>query len=366
MTDFKNEILKNFSIGFLPIAIFMITDWLYGSMAGIAIALLFGFGELIFIYIKNKSFEKFILFDLVLLLIFGSVSLILENGFFFKLKPAVFEIILVAILAIHGFSNRPILLMMGKRYFPKIEMHPTQLDLLKVLTKIIAFVFFIHTFMIVWSAYFWSKEVWVFISGGLFYIIFGVLLLAQFIFIKFFKKTRGQKHILNSQHAEEWFDIVDKNGKKIGKAPRSEVHGNPNLLHATVHVHVFNKQGLLFMQKRIKTKYLYPAMWDTAVGGHVNSGEAVKDALIREAKEELGLDARHATPLFRYIMKNNWESELIHTYKVINDGPFNLAVDEIDEGRFWTGFEIRKSLGMNIFTPNFEEEFKLLAKAGMI
>ena len=65
-------------------------------------------------------------------------------------------------------------------------------------------------------------------------------------------------------------------------------------------------------------------------------------------------------------MRNKWESELIHTYKMVSDGPFKLAADEIDEGRFWTGFEIRKNIGKNIFTPNFEEEFKMLIKAGLM
>ena len=32
--------------------------------------------------------------------------------------------------------------------------------------------------------------------------------------------------------------------------------------------------------------------------------------------------------------------------------------DEIDEGRFWSLQEIRNNLGKEIFTPNFEHEFK--------
>ena len=77
--NFKNEIVKNFSIGFLPIAIFLVADWIYGPMIGIAIALLFGSAELLFFYLKDRKFEKFIVFDLVLLFVFGIVSLLLEN-----------------------------------------------------------------------------------------------------------------------------------------------------------------------------------------------------------------------------------------------------------------------------------------------
>lgn len=362
----KNEILKNFSIGFLPVAIFLLGDWLYGAMVGIAIALAFGMGELLFFYIKNNTFEKFIVFDLVLLMLFGMVSLLLENEFFFKLKPAIFELILVIILLIHGFTNKPILLIMSKRYFQEIKMHESQLHLLKTVARYLTVIFALHTFLIVWSAYFWSKEIWVFISGGLFYIIFGLLLVAQFLFLKFYKKSFPMNSKTGIQKNEEWFDIVDKNGRLLGKATRNQVHGNPDLIHPTVHVHVFNSCGLLFLQKRIITKDLYPGRWDTAVGGHVNSGETINDALVREASEELGLAIKKARPLFRYIMRNNWESELIHTFTIINDGPFILAPDEIEEGRFWSGFEIHRNLEKNIFTPNFEEEFKMLTKAGLI
>jgi len=59
-------------------------------------------------------------------------------------------------------------------------------------------------------------------------------------------------------------------------------------------------------------------------------------------------------------MKNQWESELIHTFKMVHDGPFNLNPNEVETGRFWTLFEINKVLGTGIFTPNLEQEIALL------
>jgi len=358
MSFSKNELIKNFSIGFLPIVIFLIAEMYFGVVIGIIVALIFGVAEFIFLYIKNNKVEKFIIFDIGLLIVFGSVSLLLENDFFFKIKPAVFEFILVVVLAIHGFTDKPVLLMMGKRYLPKMEFQPAQLQVMKTLTQIMTIVFLIHTILIVWSAWYWSKEAWAFISGGLFYVIFGLIFVGQFIYARIFKKQRMAK--------EEWFDIVDNNGNVLGKAPRSQIHGNPKLIHPTVHVHVFNKKGLLFLQKRVQTKDLYPGRWDTAVGGHVSSGESVQHALIREAMEELGIDASAAQPLFRYVMTNKWESELIHTYKIIKNGPFKLAPDEIEDGRFWTSFEIKRNIGKSIFTPNFEQEYKMLQELKLI
>ena len=348
----KKDIIKNFSIGFFPIVIFLVAEIYYGVLTGIIVALAFGLAEFLFLYIKNKKIEKFILFDIGLLIIFGAVSVLLKNEFFFKIKPAVFEFIIVVILSVHGFTNRPLMLMIAKRYMSDMHFQPLQLKLIKTLSRILAAVFLIHILLIVWSAWFWSEEAWAFVSGGLFYIIFGLFFVAQIIYSRFIKK----KLLIR----EEWFDIVDKNGKILGKAPRSQIHGNPKLIHPTVHIHVFNKKGLLFLQKRVQSKDLYPGRWDTSVGGHVSSGESVQHALLREAKEELGIDAATAQPLFRYVMTNSWESELIHTYKIIKEGPFVMAPDEIEEGRFWTAFEIERNIGKDIFTPNFEQEFKML------
>ncbi|KAA3613096.1 MAG: NUDIX domain-containing protein [Calditrichaeota bacterium] len=362
MTLNRKEIINNFTIGFFPILIFLIADWLYGAMIGIIVALTIGFIELGYFYIKNKKIEKFILFDIGLLVMFGVVSLLLEDDFFFKLKPAVLELILVVVLAIHGFTNKPLLLLMGKRYLPNVSLQPFQEKLIRVMTQVMSVILFLHALLIVWSAQYASKEMWAFISGGLFYIIIALLFGGQWFYIKFYKN----KMTPSAKPGEEWFDQVDQNGKVLGKAPRSHFHGNPKLIHPVVHVHVFNKQGRLFLQKRIETKELYPGFWDTAVGGHVSAGENIHNAMLREAQEELGLNAAKAQPIFRYVMRNNWESELIHTYKIVHNGPFKLCPVEISDGRFWTMFEIRKNLGKGIFTPNFEQEFAMLEKAGLV
>ncbi|MCB9058166.1 MAG: NUDIX domain-containing protein [Calditrichae bacterium] len=363
MSFTKNDIFKNFTLGFIPILVFLAADYIYGPMTGIIVAIIFGLAEMIYFYIKNKQIEKFILFDIGLLVIFGGVSLVLRNELFFKIKPAVLEAILVIVLGIHGFTNTPLLLLIGKRYMGKMQILPAQQQMMKMLAKLLCVIMLFHVILIVWSAYYWSHEAWAFVSGGLFYILIAFVFGIQFFYIRFKNKKRP---VSTALHDEEWFDLVDEQGRVIGKAPRSKVHGDPSLLHPTIHIHIFNKQGRLFLQKRSSAKDLFPGRWDTAVGGHVSSGENIRSAMIREAKEELGVDAAKAEPLFRYVMRNKYESELVNTFRLVSNGPFKINKEEIDQGRFWTVFEIRKSLGQNIFTPNFEQEFALLQKSGLI
>ena len=87
----------------------------------------------------------------------------------------------------------------------------------------------------------------------------------------------------------EMFPIVDEQGYIIDAATRAECHNGSKLLHPVVHLHVFNKDGDIYLQKRPEWKDIQPGRWDTAVGGHIDLGENVDQALHREVSEELGI-----------------------------------------------------------------------------
>ena len=162
-------------------------------------------------------------------------------------------------------------------------------------------------------------------------------------------------------YSKEWFPVVDETGNTIGKALRSICHdGKSRLLHPVVHLHLFNNSGELFLQKRVMTKDIQPGKWDTSVGGHVSLGETVSEALVRESKEELGLISFSPVFLARYIWESSRERELVNSFSATTDEFPAINIDEIEEGRFWSLDEIKKSIGKEIFTPNFEHEFKTL------
>ena len=70
--------------------------------------------------------------------------------------------------------------------------------------------------------------------------------------------------------------VVNSEGKVTGKAPRSVCHdGKSFLLHPVVHLHIFNRSGKLYLQKRSMKKDTQPGKWDTSVGGHIGIGESV-------------------------------------------------------------------------------------------
>jgi len=161
----------------------------------------------------------------------------------------------------------------------------------------------------------------------------------------------------------EIFQLVDRNGTPAGQAARQECHGNPLLIHLVVHLHVLDSTGRLFLQKRAKDKDTNPGLWDTSVGGHVSAGESVADALAREAREELSIDARGARFLYAYLSEGDFESEYAQCFAMTWTGAVRPNPEEIEEGRFFTMAEVRGLLGTGTLTPLFEREWPMFTRA---
>lgn len=158
-------------------------------------------------------------------------------------------------------------------------------------------------------------------------------------------------------NSRELLPIVDEQGQVTGCATRGECHGGSMLLHPVVHLHVFNSRGDLYLQKRPDWKDIQPGKWDTAVGGHVDYGEDVERALVREAREELGIADFTPVRLEPYVFESARERELVYPHLCIYDGPVT-PTEELAGGRFWSRGEIEAAMGQGILTPNFEGEWK--------
>lgn len=159
--------------------------------------------------------------------------------------------------------------------------------------------------------------------------------------------------------ADEMLTQVTDSDEVIGPVSRRLVHGNPALIHRSVHVLVLGTDGRLLLQKRSMSKDTQPGKWDTSVGGHVGFGQTYAEAARREAAEELGLELDDPVFLYPSRIRNAVESENIHTFLQVSAGPFRAEPGEIDELRFWSRSEIDAALGTGAFTPNFEEEYAL-------
>ena len=164
---------------------------------------------------------------------------------------------------------------------------------------------------------------------------------------------------MKQDRQDELLPLVDENGNITGAATRGECHNGSMMMHPVIHLHVFNSKGELYLQKRPEWKDIQPGKWDTAVGGHIDLGEHVEQALFREAGEELGIEGFTPEALPQYVFRSACECEMVYPYKTVYDKDIRPS-EETSGGRFWNMDEIRESIGKGILTPNFEQEFKKL------
>ncbi len=157
---------------------------------------------------------------------------------------------------------------------------------------------------------------------------------------------------------EEMFPIVDEDGNILGSVTRDNAHDGSKILHPVVHLHVFNSKGELYLQHRPAWKDIQPDKWDTAVGGHIDLGENVEQALQREVREELGITNFTPISLGHYVFESKRERELVYVHQCVYNGAVRPSKDELSGGRFWTSQEIADNIGKGVFTPNFEHEYK--------
>ncbi|HZL08816.1 MAG TPA: septation protein IspZ [Prolixibacteraceae bacterium] len=351
----KSELLKKLLPGFIPLFVFIAIDEIWGTRAGLVAALIIGISEMVWIWIREKRFDRFVLFDTGLLVALGSVSIILDNDIFFKLKPGLVELILCAVLAVSSFSKLNIIGMMTQRYMKDVELNEQQMLQFRKTMQLMFFVFLAHTILVFYAAFYLSNEAWAFISGGLFYILFAFVF--GYEFLK--QKIKLRKQVISE---EEWLPLVDEKGGIIGKAPRSVCHRGEKLLHPVVHLHVLNNQKHVYLQKRPLNKLVQPGKWDTAVGGHISAGEMLETALKREAWEEIGLQKFSARLVKTYRWDSEIESELVYVFVSHDYKSIHLHSEEVVEGQFWTLKQIDSNLGQGVFSSNFEHEYQLLKK----
>jgi len=342
--------MKKMLPGLLPIFVFIIADEIWGTKIGLLVAVGFGLVQLGFVAIKEKRLDRFVLFDTLLLVVMGAVSILLDNDIFFKIKPAIIGVILSVILGFSAYGQKNLMLLMSKRYLKDVSINQQQEKLMNNGIRVMFWLLVFHTFLTIYAAFFMSNTAWAFISGTLFYILLAVVFLLMFVI----NRVKMKK--------QEWLPLVDKTGKCIGTASRQDCHSGSRKMHPVVHLHVFNHEGEVLLQKRPLSKKVQPGMWDTAVGGHISAGETLEVALSRECREEIGVLPKRLAGLSEpYVWETDIEQELVYSYLMEHEGPFMPEKkEEIDELRFFSVLKVKEMIDEKLLTPNFCHEWPQL------
>lgn len=166
----------------------------------------------------------------------------------------------------------------------------------------------------------------------------------------------------------ELIEIVDKNGNFTGEVLDKDEAHDKNLLHNEVAVFVINNHNQVLLQKRSSNKRFNPNKW-ALCAGHVKAYECLEDAIIREIKEEIGINVSK-NDLHEYGEKQlnlkNSNSHITYFYYVKinkNENEFIIQTEELSEVKW---FDIDEVIAMiinndssTIFTENHEKYLNL-------
>ena len=145
------QLLKTLAPGFLPLLVFIAADALWGTKVGLLVAVASGVLELAIAYIREKTWDRFVLLDTLLIVLMGGVSLLLDNDIFFRLKPAIVELVFCLVLGVSAYSPLNILLAMSRRYLKGVEIGAEQARAMTRSMKTLFFIFLGHTLLIVYA-----------------------------------------------------------------------------------------------------------------------------------------------------------------------------------------------------------------------
>ncbi|MBO6102599.1 MAG: NUDIX domain-containing protein [Opitutales bacterium] len=160
----------------------------------------------------------------------------------------------------------------------------------------------------------------------------------------------------SGQNSSEVFDVVDESDNVVSQNTRGFIHEN-GLMHRAVHAVFLDGKGSILLQKRSKKKDSYPLAYTTSCSGHVDAGESYEAALVRETREELGVEIEFSK--FQKVGKipacKETGNEFTGVYFIVFNGEFKTPPDEVDsvEWAKISDFEKLAKENPEKFTPSF-------------
>ena len=148
--------------------------------------------------------------------------------------------------------------------------------------------------------------------------------------------------------ADELLDLVNKEDEVIGTVLKSAAHKNPALLHRESFIVLITKDRKVLLQQRSMSKKNSPGEWKITAGGHVLAGEDPADAVIRETKEELGIDTQPIYLSKKFAQHKDMEARFYWIYYQIVDHelPFVLQEEEVMDAK-WVGIDDLEDFSKN-------------------
>ncbi len=166
----------------------------------------------------------------------------------------------------------------------------------------------------------------------------------------------------------ELLEVLDENGVGTGRPEtRDNVHKD-GLWHRAIIVAIINNNNEILIQKRAKTKEKFPGLWDISVAGHVPFGHDSVSCAASETMEEIGYmlpkvvqlkdfrfmtSFRNQLPVSEAFIEKQYYDFFVYNAD-IDVSKINIQVDEVEEVKFVTAYELKTMVEKGFFHPRTE------------
>jgi len=143
----------------------------------------------------------------------------------------------------------------------------------------------------------------------------------------------------------EYWDVYDKKGKWKRRAIRKGERLKNNEYHIIVEGWILREDGNFIIQRRALNKKSFAGMWYCSAGGSVISRETPKEGMVREFKEELGIEiSEDELKLKRIITEKNTIFYIFLVRKNISLDEITLQEEEVMDVDLADPSKIRKMI----------------------
>lgn len=176
----------------IPLILFYLLDEFVSLEAGLAAAIAFALFDLAIQYRQRKRFDTLTVLSTVLVVVLGGTSLLSSDERFMLYTPVAGDLLFALFLIQSIFRKKPLLVEVAIEQGILSERQGVRANYMKTLTLHLALNLLLHGAVTAWSTT-QSKEVWLFVSGPLQYIFFGIQFLVDFLYGRLIVSNRLDK-----------------------------------------------------------------------------------------------------------------------------------------------------------------------------
>ena len=149
--------------GVLPLVAYAIVEDQYGPFWGTVAGMSLGLVEVLWEWRRDGRVQTITWGSNLMILVLGVVSIVTNDGLWFKMQPSLLEIAVSITLWVSAWRGPGILVLMARKQNPNLP--EAVVPWLRSLSIRLGFFFLAHSILNAWAALHWSTAAWVMLKG---------------------------------------------------------------------------------------------------------------------------------------------------------------------------------------------------------